>query len=189
MSIPREEPLHSMAKALGRRRWSLSRYVKLRKDGQGPSSLLTVTGQAGEMVEESPMEVVDDATLEQMLYGGQTATLQGKEGLTAAQEERLYSEGTIRPAAEAETLRATREVDEAEATWAVSEMEGRSSVGHKFGLPKKPYPEGFQLKERYHPVLGQITRLMMRHGKLGVAQRVCVKRRVGSAEEGLECDG
>ncbi|KAG4258382.1 hypothetical protein FPRO06_08412 [Fusarium proliferatum] len=43
--------------------------------------------------------------------------------------------------------------------------------GHKFGLPKRPWPQGFNLKKRYHPVLEQITRLLMRDGKLSVAQR------------------
>ncbi|KAJ4133310.1 hypothetical protein NW754_016119 [Fusarium falciforme] len=38
-------------------------------------------------------------------------------------------------------------------------------------MPQRPWPQGFNLKKRYHPVLEQITRLLMRDGKLSVAQR------------------
>ena len=42
---------------------------------------------------------------------------------------------------------------------------------HKFGLPNLPIPSNANLKYRYDPVVTQITNLMMRHGKKGVAQR------------------
>lgn len=55
------------------------------------------------------------------------------------------------------------------------EGEGEVAIkgpGHKFGLPQWPWPEGFNHKKRYHPVLEQITRLLMKDGKLSAAQRV-----------------
>ncbi|KAH8884615.1 ribosomal protein S7 [Thozetella sp. PMI_491] len=44
-------------------------------------------------------------------------------------------------------------------------------VGHKFGLPELPLEKDNHLKHRYSPVIVQLTRLMMRDGKLGKAQR------------------
>ncbi len=44
--------------------------------------------------------------------------------------------------------------------------------GHKFGIPETPWQEHMHLKDRYSPVLAQLTRLIMRHGKLSKAQRV-----------------
>ncbi|EWG39092.1 hypothetical protein FVEG_02085 [Fusarium verticillioides 7600] len=118
----------------------------------------------------SSTEVIDDATLEQLFFGGrtQTSSLGGVEGgLTPAQEEILYREGTIPSAEKAEALVAAAEKSELEAT----ESTEMQNPGHKFGLPKRPWPQGFNLKKRYHPVLEQITRLLMRDGKLSVAQR------------------
>ena len=45
-------------------------------------------------------------------------------------------------------------------------------LGHKFGLPELPLPSNNNLKHRYDPVVNQVTNLLMRHGKKGVAQRV-----------------
>ena len=44
--------------------------------------------------------------------------------------------------------------------------------GHKFELPNLPLPSTSNLKHRYDPVVEQVTKLIMRHGKLSVAQRV-----------------
>jgi len=44
--------------------------------------------------------------------------------------------------------------------------------GHKYGIPETPWQQHTHLKDRYDPVLAQVTRLMMRHGKLAKAQRV-----------------
>ena len=52
---------------------------------------------------------------------------------------------------------------------------GRSDVnqkGHIFDLPSLPLPSDAHLKHRYDPIVKQITGLIMRDGKLGVAQRV-----------------
>lgn len=46
------------------------------------------------------------------------------------------------------------------------------SQGHIFGLPDLPIPARAHLKYRYEPVVQQITGLIMKSGKLGVAQRV-----------------
>jgi small subunit ribosomal protein S7 len=45
-------------------------------------------------------------------------------------------------------------------------------LGHKFGIPELPIPSNYNLKYRYDPVVSQVTNLLMRHGKKGVAQRV-----------------
>ena len=45
-------------------------------------------------------------------------------------------------------------------------------LGHKFGLPELPLPSNNNLKHRYDPVVSQVTHLLMKHGKKGVAQRV-----------------
>ncbi|KAG5949446.1 hypothetical protein E4U53_005875 [Claviceps sorghi] len=128
--------------------------------------------EEGDVVESSHLDFLDDATLEQMLYGGRPATSTREESLTAAQEEALYREGTIPPADEAEALLASEEADQsAESTPSTTAWGDIRDPGHKFGLPKKPYPEGFHLRQRYHPVLEQLTRLLMRDGKLSVAQR------------------
>ncbi|SPQ26833.1 f3c73c71-ba10-44dd-b416-81854bab44d0 [Thermothielavioides terrestris] len=43
--------------------------------------------------------------------------------------------------------------------------------GHKFGLPELPLPPQKHIKHRYNEVVEQITRLLMRDGKLAKAQR------------------
>ncbi|KAI8721907.1 Ribosomal-S7 domain-containing protein [Fusarium sp. LHS14.1] len=114
----------------------------------------------------SSEEVLDDATLEQLFYGGRTVSSSIEGGLTPAQEHILYQEGTIPSAEKAEALVAAAE--NAHLAQVDTEVE---NPGHKFGLPQRPWPQGFNLKKRYHPVLEQITRLLMRDGKLSVAQR------------------
>jgi small subunit ribosomal protein S7 len=46
------------------------------------------------------------------------------------------------------------------------------SLGHKYGLPDLPLPSNSNLKHRYDPVVSQVTNLLMKDGKLSVAQRV-----------------
>lgn len=92
--------------------------------------------------------------------------------MTEAQEDALYREGVIPPPEEAEAVLAKSEAA-AESRSILTISAELQTAGHKFGLPKKPYPDGFNVKKRYHPVLEQITRLLMRHGELSVAQRVC----------------
>lgn len=103
--------------------------------------------------------------LETLLYGGRVSTNQQEGGLTAAQEEMLYRGGAIPPAQEAAALLAKEES-------LTTIEEGLQNPGHKFPLPVLPLGEGSKLKARYHPVLEQLSRLVMRDGKLSVAQRV-----------------
>jgi hypothetical protein len=44
--------------------------------------------------------------------------------------------------------------------------------GHKFGLPEAPLARTDHLKRRYDPVVDQLTKKLMRSGKLSYAQRV-----------------
>jgi len=46
------------------------------------------------------------------------------------------------------------------------------TVGHKYGLPDLPLPKNANFKYRYDPVVSQVTNLLMKDGKLSVAQRV-----------------
>ena len=64
------------------------------------------------------------------------------------------------------------------------EDEGVEVAGQKFGLPELPLKPNLNLKYRYEPVVKQVTNLLMRHGKLGKAQRVrdwCESSRPGRA--------
>jgi len=45
------------------------------------------------------------------------------------------------------------------------------TVGHKYGLPELPLPANANLKYRYDPIVAQVTNLLMKDGKLSVAQR------------------
>ena len=49
---------------------------------------------------------------------------------------------------------------------------GIESQGHKFGIPELPLQSNANIKHRYDPVIHQVTNLLMRDGKLSVAQRV-----------------
>lgn len=53
------------------------------------------------------------------------------------------------------------------------ELEGVPALGHKFALPEMPLPPGSNMKKRYDTLVDQVTKLLMRDGKLSVAQRVC----------------
>jgi small subunit ribosomal protein S7 len=110
-------------------------------------------------------EHLDDATLEQIFYGGRTNPTEADGGLTEAQEDVLYREGTIPAPSEAEALVAASET-------AVGAAATAETPGLKFPLPTGPFGPEFNQKKRYHPVVDQLTRLLMRDGKLGVAQRV-----------------
>ena len=44
--------------------------------------------------------------------------------------------------------------------------------GHKFGLPELPLPSEKHAKHRYDEIVDQVTRLIMKDGKLAKAQRV-----------------
>ncbi|KZZ96792.1 30S ribosomal protein S7 [Moelleriella libera RCEF 2490] len=140
------------------------------KDAVNGSSEPSTVPELSHVSHDSPIDALDDATLEQILYGGRPATSQQTGGLTAAQEDALYREGTIPSPDEAEVSVGSPERVTANSIQPAQAGDIRNP-GLKFDLPKKPYPEGFQMKQRYHPVLEQLTRLLMRDGKLSVAQR------------------
>lgn len=46
-------------------------------------------------------------------------------------------------------------------------------LGHKFPMPDlKPLGKAANFRKRYDPVIEQVTRSLMRHGKLSIAQKV-----------------
>ncbi|KDN71910.1 putative 30S ribosomal protein S7 [Colletotrichum sublineola] len=103
----------------------------------------------------------------------QSAGLEG--GLTEAQEQALYNEGAIPPTPsngdplrDLEILASGGLVAKAETV----QVATQEPLSHKFPLPKLPLPPHSHLKSRYHPVLDQLTNLMMRDGKKAQAQRV-----------------
>jgi hypothetical protein len=51
------------------------------------------------------------------------------------------------------------------------EMEERPP-GLKFNMPATPLPKTENMRRRYDPLVEQFTKLLMRHGKLSVAQKV-----------------
>lgn len=124
------------------------------------------------------------------MYGGKKPVTTGEEGLTTAQEEVLYRDGTILDPQEAETALSSDTAEEAEQVGGIGQATqlttqttlsfreraarqlAEQKAGHKFGLPPKPYAADYHLKKRYHPAMEQFTRLLMVDGKLSVAQSV-----------------
>lgn len=52
---------------------------------------------------------------------------------------------------------------------------GENMPGLKYeNLQLEWFPKMSKLKKRYEPIVEQVTKLLMQHGKLGVAQRVCL---------------
>ncbi|KAM0286733.1 hypothetical protein ACHAQH_000753 [Verticillium albo-atrum] len=98
-----------------------------------------------------------------------------KDGLTPSQMEHLYREGSIPPTVSDGDAQRDLEVlssggllaDSAAAGILGTDEKGRS---YKYPLPA-PLPANSKLQARYHPVLEQLTNVMMRHGKKSVAQR------------------
>lgn len=103
-----------------------------------------------------------DEALEKLFYGGKANPKEGDSGLTVAQEEALFREGRIPTPSDAEALA------EAES----ETVQGAEQLGHNFPLPQGPFDRDYHLKKRYHPVLDQLTKLMMKDGKMASAQRV-----------------
>ncbi|KAK2049274.1 ribosomal protein S7 [Colletotrichum somersetense] len=102
----------------------------------------------------------------------QSAGLEG--GLTDAQEQALYNEGAIPPTpSNGDPLRDLEILASGGLLVNAEEVEVArpQPPGYKFPLPKLPLPPHSHLKSRYHPVLDQMTNLMMRDGKKAQAQR------------------
>lgn len=87
-------------------------------------------------------------------------------GLTPAQEGALYEGGVIPPAPSGNAA-----VDGLREAATGLKVVG-AAEGSKFPLPELPLPWYMQMKNRYHPVLAQISRLLMKDGKLSKAQSV-----------------
>jgi len=88
--------------------------------------------------------------------------------LTPEQELALYHEGRIVSAREAAERRDAQLAE----TEDPALLYGPYGDGFKFPPPTTPMPPNLHLKKRYHPVLDQLTRLLMRDGKLSAAQKV-----------------
>ncbi|KXH52711.1 30S ribosomal protein S7 [Colletotrichum simmondsii] len=103
---------------------------------------------------------------------GHSAGLQG--GLTEAQEQMLYAEGAIPPTQSDGNGQRDLEIIASGGLLAQAgdAAEVAPSRSYKFPLPTLPLPPHSHLKSRYHPVLDQLTNLMMRDGKKAQAQRV-----------------
>ncbi|KAK2005020.1 30S ribosomal protein S7 [Colletotrichum falcatum] len=102
----------------------------------------------------------------------QSAGLEG--GLTEAQEQALYNEGAIPPTTSNGDPLRDLEILASGGLLATAEEDKvatRQPPRYKFPLPALPLPPHSHLKSRYHPVLDQLTNLMMRDGKKAQAQR------------------
>lgn len=99
------------------------------------------------------------------------AAAESEGALTPAQEEALYTDGIIPPVASGNPA-----VDQlAEITSGVQPVVQPAAdlgEGHKFPLPEKPFPWHTKMQQRYHPLLMQFARLLMKDGKLSQAQYV-----------------
>jgi len=113
----------------------------------------------------SPIDALGDEKLYEILYGGRIAPKDGEPGLTEAQEESLYNTGRIPVPEEAEAIAASAELE------AQALPEAQQQLTHKFALPARPYAPDHHHKKRYHPVIDLLVRMIMKDGKLSVAQR------------------
>ncbi|WYZ43551.1 hypothetical protein EsH8_VI_001250 [Colletotrichum jinshuiense] len=126
----------------------------------------------GQQAEQTQDEAADALRELAAAAEGQATGIRG--GLTEAQEEALYRDGAIPPTPsngdplrDLEVLASGGLLANAEDL----ELATPQSPGYKFPLPKLPLPPHSHLKARYHPVLDQLTNLMMRDGKKSQAQR------------------
>src|SRR2546430_1102088 len=95
------------------------------------------------------------------------SNLNSNTNLTGASRSRLYSTTTRR---NAELVEAS---SSSEMALSPRLEYSHWGLGHKFGLPDMPLPRTEHFKRRYDPVVEQLTKGLMRHGKLSVAQKVC----------------
>ncbi|KAI9900609.1 hypothetical protein N3K66_004871 [Trichothecium roseum] len=164
-AAPRPEPLFASAS----RRW----YADDTNNATPPPTQ-PVGGEAETGSEPTPVDPaaamafdaglpqpLGDEALEKLFYGGKANPKEGDGGLTVAQEEALFREGRIPSPSDAEALA------EAES----ETVQGAEQLGHNFPLPQGPFDRDYHLKKRYHPVLDQLTKLMMKDGKMASAQR------------------
>ncbi|KAF9876076.1 30S ribosomal protein S7 [Colletotrichum karsti] len=132
--------------------------------------------QTGEGETEAWTQEDADAAKDMLIDAAAAERPEG--GLTEAQEEAYYEEGVIPPTPangdpirQLEIMAAGGVVAELQDPFGQMEISGGGNRGHKFPLPSLPLPPHSHLKSRYHPVLDQLTNLMMRDGKKSLAQR------------------
>ncbi|KAF6803810.1 37S ribosomal protein S7, mitochondrial [Colletotrichum sojae] len=126
--------------------------------------------QVQQTISETQAEIADARTALEKAAEGQSG-LEG--GLTEAQEEALFRDGAIPPTvSNGDPLRDLEIIASGGIVERPEDVEVEEPVrGHKFPLPILPLPPHSHLKSRYHPVLDQLTNLMMRDGKKSLAQR------------------
>lgn len=154
--------------------WGACRTLAIRarptKPIQGSIALATTVSKRSLATDGGKSAGPSGSDVEAMLQAGVTGGVlkaHGLEGgLTPAQEQTLYEEGIIKPAATG-----SQALDQMTAIATGLSVAGEGE-GHKFSLPDLPLPWDMQMKSRYHPVLTQISRLLMRDGKLSKAQSV-----------------
>ena len=173
------------------RLWGACRTLAIRARPMKPSqgAVLTVAAPRRFLTTDKISSGAEDSTaadIEAMLEAATTSGvleahglpggLQG--GLTPAQEQTLYEEGVIKPASTGNQV-----LDQM--TEIATGLTVAGGAGHKFPLPELPLPWHMQMKSRYHPVLTQISRLLMREGKLSKAQSV--RALLLNGNDGMHC--
>ncbi|GKT65976.1 LOW QUALITY PROTEIN: 30s ribosomal protein s7 [Colletotrichum tofieldiae] len=179
---PRNEGMRTNARANGPPTLRPSENAAFPQSQNAPGS---ATGQQDDVVTKEgeteqltgcAQSTTDEAAaaLEELAAAakGQSAGLEG--GLTEAQEQALYNEGAIPPTpSNGDPLRDLEVLASGGLLTNAEEVEVATPQppSYKFPLPKLPLPPHSHLKSRYHPVLDQLTNLMMRDGKKAQAQR------------------
>lgn len=93
---------------------------------------------------------------------------QGVKDTPASSQKRPYSTSARRMAIETE-------LTTFETPMPMSMRYPAAGFGHKFPLPDvKAIPRTDHLRRRYDPVVDQVTKSLMRDGKLSQAQKVCL---------------
>ncbi|KAI8234184.1 37S ribosomal protein S7 [Colletotrichum sp. SAR 10_86] len=146
------------------------------------STAANAQSAAGQQADEKPEEqwTPEEAAAAREELAKAAAPTEIPGGLTEAQMDALYEEGAIPPQnangdpqRQLEILASGGIVADLEETnrLEISKPKPAAHVGHKFPLPVLPLPPHSHLKSRYHPMIDQLTNLMMRDGKKSLAQR------------------
>lgn len=144
-------------------------------------------GQQDALAEEAAADT-STITPEEALSNLEKAAMPDKSGaslegaLTPEQEDHLYRQGSIPSSVSNGDAQRDLEIlsrggillDPVEADQQRELAQARSAYGEgfKFAPPNLPLGPHTKVRDRYHPVLDQVTNLLMRHGKKSVAQRV-----------------
>ncbi|EFQ33558.1 30S ribosomal protein S7 [Colletotrichum graminicola M1.001] len=142
----------------------------------GPQEVVTERERERLELTECTQSTAEEAAaaLEELAAAAKNQSVGLEGGLTEAQEQALYNEGAIPPTqSNGDPLRDLEILASGGLLANAQEVEvpKPQRLGHKFPLPKLPLPPHSHLKSRYHPLLDQLTNLMMRDGKKAQAQR------------------